>query len=127
MHRDGKLTEIEWYNMKLHPLKGCNMAKKFGISEPVSTMILYHHENMDGTGYPLQIDGENIPIGARIIRVADSIDAMAMKRPYRDALAFQDIESELVNGINKLYDETIIRKVTNGLARRIRLIILNNS
>ena len=127
LHKEGKLTEEEWKSVKLHPVKGGQMAKKFGISEPVHTMILYHHENMDGTGYPLGIAAENIPMGARILRVADSIDAMAMPRPYREAYNFQQLHDELFQYSGKYYDETLIKKVTNGLHKRIKLIILNHT
>jgi len=127
LHRDGKLTDEEWDAIKLHPVKGSKMAINFGIKEPATTFILYHHENLDGSGYPLNLVGENIPRGARVLRVADSIDAMAMLRPYRQALSFEEIEKDLKSHQDTWYDKEIVTKVTNGLCKRIKLIILNNS
>ena len=127
LHANRKLTDMEWSVVKLHPVKGGDMAKNFGLKEPVTTYILYHHENIDGTGYPLQIGRHAIPMGARIIRIADSIDAMAMPRPYREAFDFDKIESELHEGAGTQYDEEIVNCVTNGLSKRIKLIILNNT
>ena len=127
LHKKEKLTDREWEIMKLHPVRGGGMAKKFGISEPVIANILYHHENVDGTGYPLSLKGESIPLGAKIIRVADTIDAMAMPRPYRKARSFEEIEKDLKEHIGTWYDKTIVEKATNGLSKRIKLIILNNT
>ena len=127
LHANRPLTDMEWSVVHLHPVKGGDMAKNFGLKEPVTTYILYHHENIDGSGYPLELKNRAIPLGARILRVADSIDAMAMPRPYREKFGFEKIEEELHKGVGKQYDEKIVACVTNGLAKRIKLIILNNS
>ena len=126
LNRDGKLTEDEWKMVRLHPLKGAVMAEKFKISPTICNTILQHHENLDGTGYPLNLKGDEITLGARILRVADSIDAMAMPRPYRLALSFEHIVQELKDKSGAWYDEGIVKSITNGLSQRIRLIILNN-
>jgi len=126
LHAERKLTESEWAIVKLHPVKGRMMAERFHQSPAVGNLILAHHENLDGTGYPLNLAGEDIPKGARILRIADSIDAMAMPRPYRPAMTFEHIVSELTINAGRWYDEEIIKLITNGLSKRIRLIILNN-
>ena len=127
LHEDRPLTDLEWSAMKLHPVKGGTMARNFGVREPTSTFVLYHHENLDGTGYPLNLRDSAIPRGARILRIADSIDAMAMPRPYREAFTFEKIEEELHKYAGIWYDEGMVKSCTNGLAKRIKLIILNNS
>jgi putative nucleotidyltransferase with HDIG domain len=126
LHCDRVLTDDEWMLVKLHPVKGSKMAEKFGVPATTCSLILSHHENTDGTGYPLNLKADQIDIGAKIIRIADSIDAMAMPRPYRKAMSFDHICAELKSKAGTWYDETIVKTITNGLSQRIRLIILNN-
>ena len=126
LHKPEKLTDAEWEIVKMHTVKGASVLRKFGVNPDITSAVLYHHENWDGTGYPLQIDGENIPLAARIIRVADSIDAMAMGRPYKKGMLFDEINQDLKDHSGTWYDESIIKYTTNGLAKRIKLIILNH-
>ena len=123
LDKPDKLTETEWETMRKHPLVGYDILKDFGIHADVLAMVLYHHENFDGTGYPLQLNGGNIPLGARIIRVADAIDAMGSDRAYRKALPFDVINEELRKCVDTQFDPDIVAKATNGLNKRIRLIL----
>lgn len=125
LERNGALTPKEWEEIKLHPVKGANLLRKLKVDSDIVTMALYHHENYDGTGYPLQISDFSIPMGARIIRVADAIEAMASRRPYRPIKSFLEIEEELVKGVGTQFDKEIVKVCTNGLSKRIKLILLN--
>lgn len=75
----------EMHYMRLHPHKGYLVALRSGYSDTVCESILYHHENYDGSGYPYNLEGRNIPLGARILRVSDVFCALTSDRPYRKA------------------------------------------
>ena len=86
LHKPGALTDDEYRVIKRHPGDGAVMASVLKDKELVA-MVLHHHERIDGSGYPARIGGEEIPLGARIIAVADTFDAITSARPYRAASA----------------------------------------
>jgi diguanylate cyclase (GGDEF)-like protein len=96
LHKPGSLTEDEWEIMHLHPTIGqqiLTQAKgQFGL---ISHIVVAHHERWDGQGYPYRLKQEEIPLGARILSVIDSYDAMTSSRPYRDALSAAEAQKEL--------------------------------
>lgn len=128
LHSSEKLTDAQWESMRLHTVKGSSLLKRFPtIHSDIVTSVLYSHENIDGSGYPLQLSGTSIPLGARIIRVADSIDSMVMGRAYKKPLNWTEAMQDLKDHSGTWYDEEIIKLcTTNGLSRRLRLIMLNN-
>lgn len=84
LNKPGKLTDVEFAAVKTHPGMGADMVARLGDAE-LTAMIRYHHERIDGTGYPHRLEGAEIPLGARIIAVADTFDAITSRRPYRPA------------------------------------------
>ena len=88
------LTAVEFETIKAHPALGYSLLEGLGIA-PIDEWILHHHENWDGTGYPDGLAGEDIPLGARIIRVADAFEAMTANRPYRSAQSVEYALTEL--------------------------------
>ena len=88
LNKPGRLTEEEFGIVQRHPGAGADMVQTLGDDE-LTGIIRYHHERMDGTGYPEQRAGSTIPLGARIIAVADTFDAITSRRPYRDAQRHQ--------------------------------------
>jgi putative nucleotidyltransferase with HDIG domain len=82
LNKPGRLTDEEFAVIKRHPVDGAEMAARLGDGE-ITGMVLHHHERLDGTGYPGELAGDEIPLGARIIAVADTFDAITSKRPYR--------------------------------------------
>jgi putative nucleotidyltransferase with HDIG domain len=84
LNKPGRLTDEEFAVIKRHPVDGAKMAERLGDPE-ITAMVMHHHERLDGTGYPDRLAGEQIPLGARIIAVADTFDAITSKRPYRGA------------------------------------------
>jgi putative nucleotidyltransferase with HDIG domain len=84
LNKPGRLTDEEFDVIKRHPVDGAEMAARLGDDE-ITAMVLHHHERLDGTGYPSRLAGDQIPLGARIIAVADTFDAITSKRPYRGA------------------------------------------
>lgn len=86
--KPGKLTEEEYEAIKMHPQIGYEILSKVKMLKPILEMIRFHHERWDGGGYPLGIKGESIPLGARIIAVADAFDAMSSNRSYRSPFPY---------------------------------------
>jgi putative two-component system response regulator len=87
LNYDGRLSVEQMDIVKKHPCWGADVARSAHLSEPVVNIILYHHEHYDGTGYPLGLKGENIPLEARIVNVADIFDALTSERPYRSKMS----------------------------------------
>ncbi len=102
LHKNGRLTDDEWTVMKLHPVKGEEICRGMKSLKPVLPIIRYHHERWDGGGYPDGLRGEDIPLSARILQVADIYDALTTARPYKPALdsekAFQVLDEEASRG-----------------------------
>jgi HD-GYP domain-containing protein (c-di-GMP phosphodiesterase class II) len=96
LRKPGRLTIEEQHVMESHPLKSVELVRNVTDLQDILPAIMHHHENWDGTGYPARIAGNQIPVGARIIRFADTIDAMTSDRPYRPALAKKEVRAELL-------------------------------
>jgi HD-GYP domain-containing protein (c-di-GMP phosphodiesterase class II) len=93
--KPGPLDDAEWEAMRQHPLFACAILDGVDLSPTVLSMVRHHHENLDGTGYPDHLAGDDLPLPARIARVADAFDAMTSDRPYRDALSLAAARAEL--------------------------------
>ncbi len=106
--KPGKLSEIEFSYIKTHCQAGYDIVKDIEFPWPVADIILQHHERLDGSGYPRGLHGENILIEARIIAVADVVEAMASHRPYRPALGIDSALEEITNKSGLLYDPTVV-------------------
>jgi len=91
----GELTEAEWTVMRSHPVLGARIIEKAGFLSDVVPGIRHHHERPDGRGYPDGLLGDEIPLAARIIHVADALDAMTTERFYRQALSFEVAMDEI--------------------------------
>ncbi|HEX9135812.1 MAG TPA: HD-GYP domain-containing protein, partial [Nitrospirota bacterium] len=105
LRKEGKLTPDERMLMQRHPGRSAELAATIGeFRGAVELAIRHHHENYDGTGYPDGISGEQIPLAARIIMIADTLDAMTTDRPYRKALSFERTMEELKKFAGKQFD-----------------------
>lgn len=93
--KPGKLTEEERQMIKTHPELGHKLLQRIQFLEGASELVLSHHEWFDGSGYPMGLKAEDIPLSARLFAVADTIDAMTSDRPYRKALPLEPVENEL--------------------------------
>lgn len=97
LQKPGRLTDEEFEIIKLHPVAGYARMIDLDVSEePILNLVRYHHERWDGLGYPFQLKGEDIPVGARIFAVIDSFDAMTSVRPYRRDLGDGAAERALI-------------------------------
>ncbi len=112
------LTEEEWAEMKTHPVIGANLIGEVPNLERIRPIVLAHHEHYDGSGYPNGLKGDEIPLAAQIISVADTYEAMTSTRPYRAALGHAEAVAELrrVAGtqLNPIVVEAFIRQIQIG-------------
>ena len=108
LRKHGRLTDEEFALMKKHPATGAEILSKFPEYRWGRELVLSHHERIDGLGYPRGLSGDAIPLGARIIAVADSWDAMTSDRPYREALDQKMAMAELVRGRGTQWDSGVV-------------------
>ncbi len=90
LNKPGRLTKEEMLQMQAHPRIGYNILSRLQIFGLIAPLVLHHHERFDGLGYPEGMAGEAIPLGSRIIAVADAFDAITSDRPYRRALTYDE-------------------------------------
>jgi putative nucleotidyltransferase with HDIG domain len=93
--KPGELNKDEWVEMRKHPQIGYNILQSIEFLSPAAEIVLCHQEQWDGNGYPNRLAGEDIPLGARIFAVVDTLDAMTSDRPYRKALFFETAWNEI--------------------------------
>ena len=106
--KPGPLDEQEWMHMREHPVKGYDIAVNIEMLHPIMPAVRSHHERWDGTGYPDGTIGDDIPLVARIVAIADAFDAMATDRPYKKALPLEECEAVLRKTAGKMYDPELI-------------------
>jgi len=108
LSKPGKISQNEFGIIKEHPQVGYNILKTVDFSWPIAQIVLQHHERMDGSGYPNGISGENILLEARILAVADVVEAMASNRPYRPALGIDIALKEISKNRGSSYDPKVV-------------------
>ncbi|MET0104477.1 MAG: HD-GYP domain-containing protein [Sedimenticola sp.] len=108
LNRPGRLSELEMSIIKTHPEVGWDILKDVSFPWPVKEMVGQHHERMDGSGYPGGIQGDEICLEARILAVADVLEAMAFHRPYRPALPLESALEEIEQHRGVLYDREVV-------------------
>jgi PAS domain S-box-containing protein/putative nucleotidyltransferase with HDIG domain len=108
LSKPGKLTVLEKGLAKAHAEAGYDIVKTIKFPWPVHSIIRQHHERMDGSGYPFGLKGQEILIEARVLAVADVVEAMMSHRPYRPALGLDKALDEIITNKGTLYDETIV-------------------
>ncbi len=110
LNKPGPLTYEEFNGiMKTHSTLGANIVKEVPFLYDLHKLILYHHEHYDGEGYPEKLKGEQIPLGARILHVADAFEAMTSNRPYRSSLGKKEAIRRLIENSGKQFDPTVIK------------------
>jgi diguanylate cyclase (GGDEF)-like protein len=108
------LSEAECLMLERHPQVGFRMLESLGV-QPVAEWVLHHHERWDGAGYPNRLAGDQIPLGARIIFVADAYDAMTSERAYHEALTQQEALAELERCAGTQFDPAVVRALREEL------------
>src|SRR3989440_2799535 len=119
LRKEGRLSPEERMLMQAHPVRSADLASTIAeFRGRVQADIRNHHENYDGTGYPDGLAGESIPIGARIIMIADTIDAMTTDRPYRKALSLSKTLEEMAKYAGRQFDPRLVQLVSKSPAIR---------
>jgi len=108
LNKPARLSVEEYSLMKKHPEYGWAVLRQIPGMERASLIILHHHESFDGSGYPGNLKGEEIPIGSRIVSVIDSFDAMVSWRPYREGMPFDEAERRLLKATGTQFDPLVI-------------------
>lgn len=108
LNKPGYLTEEEFQHIKYHPAMGEHILSPIVDDEKILMIVRYHHERYDGRGYPDGLSGEQIPLGARIMVVADSYDAMTSERPYRYAMSSKKAYAEIERGRGTQYSPEVV-------------------
>jgi putative nucleotidyltransferase with HDIG domain len=106
--KSGPLTPLEWEIIRDHPLIGFRMARDLGVSRLAAQVILHHHEQYDGRGYPFGLQGQNIPLAARIFSLADALDAITSDRPYRPRGGLDRARAEISRQQGLKFDPEIV-------------------
>ena len=109
LQKPGRLTQEEYEIVKKHPEYGWAILRKIPSLRDASLLVLHHHERMDGRGYPAGLDGNQIPLGARIVAVVDAFDAMLSSRSYRDGLGVAESLRRLDESAGTQFDKRIVR------------------
>ena len=124
LHKAGKLNPEETEIIRKHVRNGYDMVSRIPFLSPAAQILLTHHESYDGTGYPQGLIGKEIPIGARIFSVADTLDAMTSDRPYRSALPYQAAREEIVRCSGRQFDPDVVQTflgIPEQVWKRIRV------
>jgi HD-GYP domain-containing protein (c-di-GMP phosphodiesterase class II) len=114
--KPGHLTETEFLMIKIHPRAGYDILKGIDFPYPLAQIVLQHHERLDGSGYPEGLSGEKILLEAKILAVADVVEAMSSQRPFRPSLGIGLALEEVSKHKGRLYD----RKVVNALLSLVK-------
>jgi putative two-component system response regulator len=114
LRKDSLLTRDEHIEMRKHPNIGARIVNAVPFLEDTVEVILYHHERFDGTGYPEGLKGDKIPLTARIVAIADTVDAMMRDRPYRKALSYSQLIDELKKGSGTQFDPEIVTLIIDN-------------
>jgi putative nucleotidyltransferase with HDIG domain len=117
LSKPGKINQYEFSIIKSHCRVGYEILQRIDFPWPVTQAILQHHERLDGSGYPAGISGEDIVLEARILGVADVVEAMSSHRPYRAALGLERALEEISQGSGVLYDSEVVAACLNLLKK----------
>jgi HD-GYP domain-containing protein (c-di-GMP phosphodiesterase class II) len=117
LNKPSRLTEEEFNIMKQHPEKSFEILKDFPDFGKIATNARLHHERYDGKGYPIGLKGEDIPLAARIILIADTFDAMTSTRPYRKGLPYDVAFEELIQFSGTQFDPRLVKLFIQGMKK----------
>lgn len=119
LDKEGKLTPEEWALIQTHPQKGVQLIKELVNKDSFDfEVILYHHENLDGTGYPYGKNENELPLSVRIVRVVDSFDAMTSVRSYNRKINATEAVKELYEKSGACFDFEVVRRLHHCLTEK---------
>ncbi|RMG44497.1 MAG: diguanylate cyclase [Acidobacteria bacterium] len=112
LNKPGKLTPAEYLKVRTYPVIGAQIVEEVGFPYPVVPIVRHHREHWDGSGSPDGLAGEEIPLGARIVAIADAADAMMQPRPYHNALSREEALEELSRAAGRKFDPALVELFT---------------
>jgi putative nucleotidyltransferase with HDIG domain len=118
--KPAKLTDDEWTTMRRHPEYGYAFLSNVEFLKGAAEIVFAHHEKFDGTGYPRQLRGEEIPFGARVFMIVDTVDAMIYKRPYNTPVSFKVAAAEVRRCAGSQFDPSVVEPTLEYLGDHIR-------
>jgi len=110
LFKTDKLNDGEYSEIKKHPLKGANILSAVSMFKDIVPLVKYHHERIDGRGYPFGLKGDEIPFLARIVSVADAFDAMTSDRQYRSKLNLSEAKNQIIANSGTQFDSEVVEK-----------------
>ena len=116
LRKPGALTDEEYEIMKGHPQKGAEIMAPIKKMQDFIPGIRFHHETLAGTGYPLGLKGDQVPVEARIIQVADTFDAMTTDRPYQKGMDIEAALDRIQSFVGKRYDQHVVDALKNAVS-----------
>lgn len=117
LSKTDRLADAEWIEMKQHPVLGANVVERFAAYRDGAALVRHHHEAWDGSGYPDGLAGEAIPLGARVLAVADTFDALTSDRPYRAGMSVARAVAILEAGASRQWDARAVTALLDQLAQ----------
>lgn len=126
LFKNSALTSEEERRIREHPVVGSRILEGIPSLEPASALVRCHHERYDGSGYPAGLAGTSIPLGARILAVADTLDALTTDRPYRKALGWAEAMRELERGAGRLFDPEVLQTLGRLNLKEEEAIVMKN-
>jgi HD-GYP domain-containing protein (c-di-GMP phosphodiesterase class II) len=130
LRKPGKLTPQEQEIMREHCNRGYHMLRKIPFLAGAAEIVFTHQEHYDGSGYPSKLSGNQIPIGARIFAVADTLDAITSDRPYRKARTFEEARAEILRCSGTQFDPAVVEimlNISSDLWHELRSEITNQN
>ena len=118
LSKSSSLTKEEFEQIKMHVTVGADLLQKSKALESLISIVLHHHEHYDGKGYPDGLKATDIPLEARIVCLANSVDAMATHRPYRDAMCFEEIMTEVRKCSGNHFDPEVVKAFTRNRRKK---------
>ena len=122
VEKPGVLNEEEFKEIKRHPIIGFSIIEGQPFLIDIGNLIIHHHEWYNGDGYPLGLQGKNIPISARIFSIVDAFDAMMIGRPYKKSIIYEDAIRELIKNKGKQFDPELVDSFSNIPYQEINLV-----
>ena len=123
LFKPGPLTPSEYNEVKRHPVAAVDILRPLNYFKSALPLIESHHESYDGKGYPHGLGGDKIPLGARVLAVADAYDAMTCPRPYRPRLSSEEAVETLKKGVAKQWDQEVVRAFLRVLQRESKKLL----
>lgn len=107
LHKDSALSTDEWREMHRHPRIAARILQAYDVPDELIEAVLHHHESYDGRGYPEGLVGSAIPVGARLLTVADVFDALTSSRPYKDAMSIEQARDRILADVGTHFDPEV--------------------